>query len=61
MPGQYTGRRRPQPELHVCVANLSDEVRVLSSLERPVRVTVRDYHYLATSVSSSSSHCSTAR
>ncbi|XP_043237415.1 DNA-dependent protein kinase catalytic subunit-like [Amphibalanus amphitrite] len=51
LPGQYTGRRRPQPDYHVRVANLSDEALVLNSIERPVRITVRgddarEYRYL---------------
>ena len=51
LPGQYTGRRRPQPDYHVHIANVTPQVLVLSSLERPVRLTLRgddarEYHYL---------------
>lgn len=51
LPGQFTGRRRPQPDYHVHVANVAGRLLVLSSKERPVRVTLRgddarEYRYL---------------
>jgi DNA-dependent protein kinase catalytic subunit len=51
LPGQYTGRHRPQPELHVRIVNFDATMLVMSSLRRPKRLTIlgsdeRTHHYL---------------
>ena len=51
LPGQYTGKSRPQPDLHVRIVNFDPQILVMSSLRRPKRLTVngsdeRSHHYL---------------
>lgn len=51
LPGQYNGRQRPQPELHVRIVNFDPIVLTMSSLRKPKRITIhgsdeKSHHYL---------------
>ncbi|XP_052262779.1 DNA-dependent protein kinase catalytic subunit-like isoform X1 [Dreissena polymorpha] len=51
IPGQYTGVRKPLPEYHVKIAGFDQTVKVMTSLRKPKRITIRgnderDYHFL---------------
>ncbi|KAK8776726.1 hypothetical protein V5799_029934 [Amblyomma americanum] len=41
IPGQYTGKGRPMPEYHVKIFGFDENIRVLQSLQRPCRITIR--------------------
>ena len=41
LPGQYTGRCAPQPETHVYVDSVADQMLVLTSKQLPKRINVR--------------------
>jgi len=51
LPGQYTGRERPQPENHVRVINFENNVTIMSSIRRPKALVIhgsdeKDYKFL---------------
>ncbi|XP_064478548.1 DNA-dependent protein kinase catalytic subunit-like [Ornithodoros turicata] len=51
IPGQYTGKCKPMPEYHVQISGFDEKILVLSSKQRPCRVTVqgndeREYRFL---------------
>lgn len=49
--GQYLGLSKPLPEYHVKISGFDEGVKVMTSIRKPKRVTVRgndekDYHFL---------------
>jgi DNA-dependent protein kinase catalytic subunit len=51
VPGQYSGRRKPQPEEHALITGFDDRIRIMSSIRKPKQVTIRgsderDYPFL---------------
>ncbi|XP_064600499.1 DNA-dependent protein kinase catalytic subunit-like [Liolophura sinensis] len=51
IPGQYHGKKKPLPEYHVKIAGFDQRVKVMSSLRKPKRVTIRgndekEYNFL---------------
>lgn len=51
LPGQYSGKVRPQPESHIRIVNFDPTILVMSSLRKPKRLTIlgsdeRSHNYL---------------
>ncbi|XP_056017774.1 DNA-dependent protein kinase catalytic subunit-like isoform X2 [Ostrea edulis] len=51
IPGQYDGVTKPLPEYHIKVVGFDQRVKVMTSIRKPKRVTIRgnderEYHYL---------------
>ncbi|KAM8811045.1 DNA-dependent protein kinase catalytic subunit [Eudromia elegans] len=41
VPGQYDGRGKPLPEYHVRIAGFDERIKVMESLRKPKRITIR--------------------
>lgn len=41
LPGQYTGRELPQPDLHADIVSFDPSVRIMPSIRRPFRISLR--------------------
>nr|XP_034312493.1 DNA-dependent protein kinase catalytic subunit [Crassostrea gigas] len=51
IPGQYDGVKKPMPEYHIKVVGFDQRVKVMTSIRKPKRITIRgnderEYHYL---------------